>query len=100
MAWLGGTFFIGETPTVEGYSHTFIMAFVLTSIGLAMLVVIREPEPPTVRAPTALGSRLKQIPGLLREDPAFARYVGAGASPPWGAWRPPSTSCLQGPASG
>jgi MFS family permease len=77
VAWLGGTFFIGETPTVEGYSYTFIMAFVLTSIGLAMLVVIREPEPPTVRAPTALGSRLKQIPGLLREDPAFARYVGA-----------------------
>jgi MFS family permease len=77
VAWLGGTFFIGETPSVEGYSYTFIMAFVLTSIGLAMLVVIREPEPPTVRAPTPLGSRLRQIPGLLREDPAFARYVGA-----------------------
>ena len=52
VAWLGGTFFIGESPTVEA-TPTPSMAFVLISIGLAMLVVIREPEPPTVRRPRA-----------------------------------------------
>jgi MFS family permease len=79
VAWFGGEVLLGDTPTVAGYSWTFVMAFVLTSVGLATLVVVREPEPPTVRARTPLTRRLGEIPALLREDRAFTRYVVARA---------------------
>jgi MFS family permease len=79
VAWLGGEYLIGDVPTIAGYSWTFMMAFALTSMGLATLVFIREPEPPTIRERTPLRARLAQLPVLLREDRAFARYVGARA---------------------
>ena len=75
VAWLGGEYLIGSEPTIAGYSWVFMVAFVLTSVGLAMLLFMREPEPPTVRAASRLSSRLGEIPGLLRSDPAFARFV-------------------------
>jgi MFS family permease len=79
VAWFSGEFLLGDTPTVEGYSYTFLMAFVLTSVGLATLLVVREPEPPTVRTRTPLGRRLRELPALLRADRAFTRYVLARA---------------------
>ena len=79
VAWIGGEFLIGAEPTTAGYSWTFMMAFVLTTTGLAMLLFMKEPEPPTVRTATPLGRRLKEIPALMRDDPSFARYVLARA---------------------
>ncbi len=70
---------IGDTPTAAGYSYTFLLAFVLTSIGLSALVAVREPEPPTVRPKESLRTRLAQVPSLLRDDPAFTRYFLARA---------------------
>ena len=74
MAWLGGHYLLGETPTAQGYSITFLLAFVLTSIGLALLLFVREPEPPTVKIKQGLWQRLGEVPALLRDDPAFTRY--------------------------
>lgn len=79
VAYLGGYFFIGEEATVVGYSQTFLLAFVLTAMGLLMLLGVREPEPPTVRQQTNLVDRLAQIPVLLKSDPAFTRYFMARA---------------------
>jgi len=79
VAWAAGEFLLGETPTVAGYSWTFVLAFVLTSIGLALLLFVREPEPPNLRARTALIRRLGEVPTLLRQDPAFRTYVLARA---------------------
>jgi MFS family permease len=79
VAWLSGQFLLGDTPTPAGYSYTFILAFLLTSIGLTALVAVREPEPPTVRPKENLRTRLTQVPSLLRDDPAFTRYVAARA---------------------
>ncbi|MEE4300332.1 MAG: MFS transporter, partial [Pseudomonadales bacterium] len=79
VAWVGGEYLIGDDPTIAGYSWTFMMAFVLTTSGLMTLLAMREPEPPTVRVPTPLGRRLKELPALLRADRAFARYVLARA---------------------
>jgi MFS family permease len=79
VAWMGGEFLIGDPPTASGYSYTFILAFALTSIGLMSLIFMREPEPPTVRAKQSLGSLISQLPQLLRDDPAFGRYVVARA---------------------
>ncbi len=77
VAWLAGAFILGDNPTQAGYSYTFILAFVLTSIGLAMLIAVREPEPPAVQTKATLLNRLRAVPELLREDPAFARYFYA-----------------------
>ncbi|MFT7246392.1 MAG: MFS family permease [Candidatus Azotimanducaceae bacterium] len=74
VAWAGGHYLIGEVPTAEGYSWTFVLAFVLTTTGLLMLLAIKEPEPPTVKAKQSLWGRLGEVPELLRNDPAFTRY--------------------------
>jgi len=74
VAWVGGHYFLGDDPTAVGYSWIFLLAFVLTSVGLALLLFIREPEPPTVQRKQNLFDRLQDLPELLREDPAFTRY--------------------------
>ena len=79
VAWAAGEFLLGETPSVAGYSWTFVLAFVLTSIGLSLLLFVREPEPPNLRARTALIRRMGEIPKLLRDDRAFTLYVVARA---------------------
>ena len=75
VAYLGGHYLIGDTPDALGYSLTFLLAFALTSIGLATLLFVREPEPPTVSPNVTLKARLSQIPALLRDDPAFTHYA-------------------------
>ncbi len=79
VAWAAGEFLLGETPSVAGYSWTFVLAFVLTSIGLSMLLFVREPQPPRLRPRTPLTRRLGEIPALLRSDSAFTTYVLARA---------------------
>ena len=79
IAWVSGQFLVGSTPTAAGYSYTFLLAFVLTSIGLSSLVAVREPEPPTVRPKQDLRTRLAQVPELLRSDREFTRYFAARA---------------------
>jgi MFS family permease len=79
VAWLSGHYLVGATPTAAGYSYTFILAFVLTSLGLTALTGMREPEPPSVRPKVPLRERLVDVPGLLRNDVAFSRYFAARA---------------------
>lgn len=79
VAWAAGEYLLGDTPTVAGYSWTFVLAFILTSIGLSLLLFVREPEPPRLRAPTPLTRRLGELPAMLRADRVFALYVLARA---------------------
>jgi MFS family permease len=79
VAWLGGKYLIGDLPTAAGYSHTFLLAFVLTSFGLLLLLFMREPETPAVKPDISLRERLRQLPAMMKEDPAFSRYVMARA---------------------
>lgn len=79
VAWAAGEYLVGAAPSAAGYSLTFLLAFVLTSLGLLLLIFVREPETPGVRPAMSLGKRLAELPGLLRGDPAFARYVLARA---------------------
>jgi len=79
VAWLAGDLFFSSPIEPEGYSHTFLLAFLLTSIGLASLLLVREPESPRVRDRSTLKTRLWEIPGLLRGAPGFGPYVMARA---------------------
>ncbi len=74
LAWLAADIFLGDEPAAAGYSYTFLVAFLLTSLGLVSLLLVREPEPPTIRPKTNLLYRLREMPALLRDDPAFTKY--------------------------
>lgn len=79
VAYIGGTYLIGSASSLTGYSWTFILAFALTAIGLLMLLGVREPEPPTMKAQSSLGQQLREVPGLLRSEKPFRRYIVARA---------------------
>jgi len=77
VAYAGGLWFLGNTPTIAGYSSIFVLAFVLASLGLAALLLMHEPELPNVVARTSAGIDWARIPVLLREDKVFRRFVTA-----------------------
>jgi MFS family permease len=80
VAYVGGKYFVEAHALGNGYATTFLVAFVLTSVGLSMLMMVREPEPPEVRARTSLVLRLREIPDLLRRDPELTRFYLASAA--------------------
>ena len=77
VAYLGGLWFIGDTPTIAGYSGIFVLAFVLASLGLAALLFMHEPQMPNVVARSSPGIDWKRVPLLLQQDKAYRRFVVA-----------------------
>jgi len=76
MAYVAGKYLIGANAFGNGYSTTFVLAFVLTSAGLWVLqLLLREPDPPTIRPEARFLDRLKDAPRLIGEDPAFAVFM-------------------------
>jgi MFS family permease len=75
VAVVGGTYFIETNALGNGYSATFLVAFVLTVMGMATLLGVTEPLSDNVREKTSLRGRIKDVPGLLREDKSFASFV-------------------------
>ena len=63
----------------NGYATTFLLAFVLTAIGLAMLGFMREAASPSVRERSDLAGRLRDVPGLMRRDREFTVYFAMRA---------------------
>lgn len=78
-AYVGGTYLVAGDVWGNGYATTFFVGFCMTSVGLLMLTIMKEPVPPTVREHRDLKERLSDLPGLMRNEPAFARYVMARA---------------------
>lgn len=79
VAYLGGRFLVEPNVAGNGYAITFIVAFVLTCMGLSMLLMIKEPEPPEMRAQVSLASRMRDLPAMLRSDHAFTIYFAGRA---------------------
>ena len=79
VAYLGGEYLIGGDVLGNGYAVTFGVAFVLTCLGLSMLTLIREPEPPVVRTSAGLRARLADIPEMLRSDRAYTTFFVCSA---------------------
>lgn len=76
VAYVGGKYLVETNYFGNGYATTFLLAFVLTSAGLTLLYLVREPESPSVRSPVTVTERLADIP-LLLQDRAFAMYFWA-----------------------
>ncbi len=79
VAWYGGNYLLGDPPTATGYGWMFMLSFVLTATGLLMLALVREPRPPTVAEQQSFLQHLRGMPGFLKAEPQFARYVYARA---------------------
>jgi MFS family permease len=79
VAYLGGEYLVGPDVWGNGYATTFLLAFVLTSLGLAMLLGVREPEPPHVLEAKGVRDRIRELPQLLRSDRGYTLYFVARA---------------------
>tara|TARA_Y100001934_G_scaffold140436_1_gene169341 strand:+ start:34 stop:1317 length:1284 start_codon:yes stop_codon:yes gene_type:complete len=77
VAYIGGAYLIGAEASITGYSWTFLLAFVLTAIGLLMLLSVREPEPPEVKVQLSLFEQLREVPQLLSVEKTFRRFIVA-----------------------
>jgi len=76
LAYLAGRYFIGPNLFGNGYSTTFVFAFVLTSLGLSALqILLREPEPPTTRQQGRFRDRLREFPTLISQDRGYAFFL-------------------------
>ena len=76
MAYLAGKYIIGPDLFGNGYSTTFLMAFILTSAGLlAVRFLVREPETPKTRSPARFRDRLREFPNLFAQNPAYGSFV-------------------------
>ena len=76
LCFLAGRYLVGPNALGNGYGTTFLLAFFLTSLGLtALRMLIREPEPPSVRAPMAFQQRIREFPALLRRDRGLAFFL-------------------------
>lgn len=79
LAWVAGHWFIEDEWLGNGYSTTFLVAFVLTSAGLlALQVMVKEPPAPAAHPPIPLRERMRQFPAMLR-DKGFAAFIAAQA---------------------
>jgi MFS family permease len=79
VAVYAGAHLVSGNALGNGFAATFLLAFGLTSVGLLMLLFVREPASPQVREPARVRERLRQLPALLRSDRAFTRYFSARA---------------------
>ena len=76
LSYFAGKYLVGGNVLGNGYSTTFALAFILTSLGLtAFRFLVREPEPPTVRPRTAMRERLRELIPMLRADPGFLYFM-------------------------
>ncbi|HLZ83637.1 MAG TPA: MFS transporter [Caulobacteraceae bacterium] len=78
LAWFAGRYLIQRNVFGNGYGVTFLLAFVLTSLGLSALqMLMREPEPPTVRSKSRVMDRVREFPALFRQDRGFLFFMVA-----------------------
>jgi MFS family permease len=76
LSYFAGRYFIGNNLFGNGYSTTFVFAFVLTSLGLWCLqLLVREPEPPTTRAQGRFRDRFRDLPRLIGRDRSYAFFL-------------------------
>ena len=79
VAYLGGLYLVGNNFLGSGYGSTFMLAFILTSLGISALTFVREPKSLTMRSPSGFMKRLADLPALLRADVHYKRFFIARA---------------------
>ncbi|HEY4942546.1 MAG TPA: MFS transporter [Rhizomicrobium sp.] len=76
LSYFAGHYLVGHNVFHNGYSTTFTLAFILTSLGLtAFRFLVREPEPPTIRAKSSIRDRMRDLVPMLRSNPGFMYFM-------------------------
>ncbi|HSV03452.1 MAG TPA: MFS transporter [Phenylobacterium sp.] len=76
LAYFAGKYFIGHNLFGNGYSTSFTVAFVLTSMGLwCIQFLVKEPQPPTTRARSGFRERFRDLPRLIGQDRSYAFFL-------------------------
>ncbi len=76
LAYVAGRYLIGGNMFGNGYATTFMLAAILTSLGLtALALLMREPEPPTVKPRARTWDRMREFPTLLRADRGYMFFM-------------------------
>ena len=76
LSYFAGKYLVGTNFWGNGYGSTFLLAVVLTSSGLtAFALLVREPEPPSVRRKLGFAERVREFPAMLRSNPAFLYFM-------------------------
>ncbi len=72
---------LGSLEFPANYALLFGLAGILGLLAWFCLTLVREPESaaPAPSAPSSYASFFRKIPGLLRSDPNFTRFLGAMA---------------------
>lgn len=78
LAYFAGGYFIDHNVLGDGYAALFLLAFVIASLGIGALAFTKEPPGITLRKRENVIQSFKSLPGLLRGNPAFARFFVVG----------------------
>lgn len=82
LSYFAGRYFIDHNLLGNGYSALFLMAFVITSLGLVALAMTSEPAANSLRERENILESYRALPKLWRYNRPFARFfiVSAMAS--------------------
>lgn len=75
VAVVGGVYLIEPNVFGNGYAVTFLVAFGFTTLGLGSLLLMREPESPTIRERSSVLARFADVMPLLRRDRNYTGYL-------------------------
>jgi MFS family permease len=78
LAYFAGGYFIDHNVLGDGYAALFLLAFVIASLGIGTLAFTKEPPGIALRKRENVIQSFKALPGLLRGNPAFARFFVVG----------------------
>jgi MFS family permease len=59
----------------QNYGYLFLIAFAVVAISWLGLAANREPPSPTVKPRTSLGNYMRRLPGMLRGNPNYVRFL-------------------------
>lgn len=78
LSYFAGRYLIEHNVLGNGYATTFLLAFVLTSLGLtALRILMVEPTPPTLPGRVRFMERMKDFPELIGGDKNFRNFLVA-----------------------
>jgi MFS family permease len=79
VSYIAGAYMIEQNVFGDGYASVFFLAFAVGMAGLFAMAITKEPPAVSVKRKESVGGTLGLLPGLLRDDPAFARFFFARA---------------------
>ena len=76
LSYVAGRYLIGGNVLGNGYATTFLIAFVLTSLGISVFrLLVREPQPHSLRAQKPLAERMRGFGQLVSSDRDYRNFL-------------------------